>query len=212
MFIASQTIFKHSSLNNGSIRAPFNLTLTRPPFSPPRFQCQTRAGRGCRSSGQNPPPAPNPRAEPTHVPPSPDTAFPGRPHGDPRRLALAPPPPAPCPGRDGATGGSGGPVPAPPAAPVPGITPLLPAPESASERDEGSRSPQPPLGAGAAVTAPTAAPGPVGVGAGRGGRRGEQEPQAVAPRRAGGRLGSQTLPPIGPAISACVLTRDSLTH
>lgn len=68
LFIASQTIFKHSSLNNGSIRAPFNLTLTRPPFSPPRFRCQTRAGRGCRSSGQNPPPAPHPRQNPPTPP------------------------------------------------------------------------------------------------------------------------------------------------
>lgn len=41
MFIASQTIFEHSSLNNGSTRAPFNSALPPLPFSPPRRCCRT---------------------------------------------------------------------------------------------------------------------------------------------------------------------------
>lgn len=85
LFIASQTIFEHSSLNNGSLRAPFNLTLTRRPFSPPRLWCQTQARRSSRCTGQNPPPHPHP---------SPDTAFPGRPPVPlprPRRSAPRPP-------------------------------------------------------------------------------------------------------------------------
>lgn len=126
-FIASQSIFDHSSLNNGSIRAPLNFTLTRLSFSPPKLWCQTQTRRSSRSTGQNPPTHPHPPAV---------TAFLGRPQHRPAPACPsvpAPPLPVPRPRRDGTgpllrTWGTPFPYPARPPPHCPGTTGDLRAP------------------------------------------------------------------------------------